>query len=474
MPWQDLREFIAKVEEIGELKRIDGADWDLEIGALTEVAASMPKAPLLLCDNIKGYPQGYRVASTIQHSLNRTALILDLPMDMPSSERGRVLREKLRNIKPVSPVEVKDAPVKENILLGEDVDLFRFPIPRWHELDKGRYIGTADMIIMRDPDTGVVQIGTYRVQAHNRNRAGSFIEPGKHGDLIRQKYWERGQSCPVAICVGQDPLLFAMASSPAPIEYSEYEIAGYLRGKPIEVTRGEVTGLPIPAAAEIVLEGEIPPPSEEVHPEGPFGEWTGYYASGERDEPVIRVKAILHRNDPIITGSSPLKVEIPGGGLGLLYAAFEWLSLERSGVTDLVGFMQYGAAMAVIAVKQRYAGHGKRAAMAYLQNYRGASVRFAVAVDDDINVHDPRAVIWAIGTRCDPATALDVIQHLPASALDTRLSPEEREQGTSTVARAVIDACRPFEWRDQFPPVNVLSAKTREATIQKWGKTLGL
>src|SRR3990170_4814108 len=260
MPIQDLRDFIAKVEAMGELKRVDGADWDLEIGALAEVARSMPKGPLLLFDHVKGYPQDYRVATNIQNTWRRVALALDLSPDTPTDQIGKVLRGKLRNIKPVPPVEAKDAPVKENILLGEDVDLFRFPIPRWHELDKGRYIGTADMVIMRDPDTGMVQIGTYRVQAHNRNTAGSFIEPAKHGNMIRQKYWERGQSCPVAVCLGQDPLLFAMASSPAPLEYSEYEIAGYLRGQPVEVTRGEVTGLPIPARAEIVLEGEIPPP----------------------------------------------------------------------------------------------------------------------------------------------------------------------------------------------------------------------
>ncbi|HLB29705.1 MAG TPA: UbiD family decarboxylase [Dehalococcoidia bacterium] len=473
MPIQDLRDFIAKVEAMGELKRIDGADWDLEIGALAEVARSMPKGPLLLFDHVKGYPQGYRVATNIQNTWRRVALALDLSPDTPTDQIGKVLRGKLRNIKPVPPVEAKDAPVKENILLGEDVDLFRFPIPRWHELDKGRYIGTADMVIMRDPDTGMVQIGTYRVQAHNRNTAGSFIEPAKHGNMIRQKYWERGQSCPMAVCLGQDPLLFAMASSPAPLEYSEYEIAGYLRGQPVEVTRGEVTGLPIPARAEIVLEGEIPPPSEEVHPEGPFGEWTGYYASGERDEPVIRVKAILHRNDPILAGSSPPSEGI-GGGYGVLYDTFEWLSLERCGVTDVVGLRSYGAAMTVISVKQRYPGHGKRAALAYLQAVRLANIRFVVAVDEDINPSDLREVIWAIGTRCDPATALDIVRSCAASSLDTRLTPEERTRGVNSVARAIIDACRPFEWREQFPPVNVLSAETREATVQKWGRVLGL
>src|SRR5581483_9157447 len=155
------------------------------------------------------------------------------------------------------------------------------------------------LIITRDPEEDWVNAGTYRVMVHDRDTAGIYIQSNNHGSIHMRKYFARNQPCPVAICLGAHPLLFAMGSNGIPRGTCEYDFAGGVAGRPLEVVNGPITGLPIPAGAEIVLEGEILP---DLRLEGPFGEFHGYYASGARPEPVIRVKAVYHRHNPILLG----------------------------------------------------------------------------------------------------------------------------------------------------------------------------
>jgi UbiD family decarboxylase len=157
-----------------------------------------------------------------------------------------------------------------------------FPTPKWHEHDGGRYIGTGDMVIIKDPDSGWINVGTYRSCVVAKDRVTLWIIEHKHGKQIARKYWNAGRPCPVAIVLGCEPATWLAAPSAAKSGVSEYEYAGALRGAPLEVIRAPFTGLPIPATAEIVIEGEMPSPEEESHAEGPFGEWPGYYThSGE-------------------------------------------------------------------------------------------------------------------------------------------------------------------------------------------------
>src|SRR5690606_12611153 len=131
--------------------------------------------------------------------------------------------------------------------------------PKWHEHDGCRYIGTGCVVIQKDPDSGWVNLGTYRVAVHDETTAGLYISPGKHGRRIMEKYWAKGEACPVAISVGQEPMLFIVSGLEAPEGVSEYDVVGGLRGEPTQVIESEFTGLPIPATAEIVIEGEVPP-----------------------------------------------------------------------------------------------------------------------------------------------------------------------------------------------------------------------
>ncbi|HLY65612.1 MAG TPA: UbiD family decarboxylase, partial [Chloroflexota bacterium] len=276
MPFADLREFIAAADRLGELRTVTNADWDLEIGAITEINYQR-QGPALLLDEIKGYPRGYRILANAMDSLRRSLLALDLPLDASIDEALDLYQERIDAFRPTPPREVPHGPIHENVLSGDDIDLWKLPTPKWHEEDGGRYLGTGDMVIMRDPDTGRVHFGTYRVMVQDEKTAGLYISPIHTGAIIEKKYWARGQSCPVVVVFGEEPVLFCAGAGYLGQKRGlpKYELAGHVRGAPVEIVCEEITGLPIPAAAEIAIAGEVPPPSVEARPEGPFGEWTG-------------------------------------------------------------------------------------------------------------------------------------------------------------------------------------------------------
>lgn len=450
--FNDLREYIKKVEEIGELKVIEGADWNLEIGAITEWMAK-PDTPLLLFDKIKGYPPGYRIVSNLAASHRRVALLLGLPEGEKPIGLVKAWREKTKGgFKPVPPVKVNAAPFKENVHTGNNVDLLEFPTPTWHEDDGGRYIGTGDAVIIRDPDEGWVNVGTYRIQVHDKTTATIWTDEGHHGDVIKKKYWTKGQACPVVAVSGQDPLFQLVAVQRVPWGTSEYDYAGWLNQKPIEVIEGEVTGLPIPASAEIVLEGEIVPPETEARIEGPFGEFTGYYGRPAGPVSAFRVKAIYHRNDPILQGNPPYRAEpLYWSGRNILKASLIWDEVNRR-VPGVKGVWIVEAGITwilVISVEQQYAGHAKEAAIAA----RSASFlfKFVIVVDEDIDPSNLSDVLWAMATRCDPEVDIDIIRGLYGILLDPAISPEKRKRGEITCSAAIINACKPYYWKNDFP-----------------------
>ncbi len=480
MMFNDLREFIDKVQELGECKIIKGADWDLEIGYIAELALHRPSRRMVLFDNIKGYPAGYRVLTNVLESPRRIALAYDLPPDVQDKmELVRACREQFRGgLKGVPPVEVETGPVKENIDIGDRVDLLKFPVPKWHKHDGGRYIGAAPMVIMRDPDEGWVNLGTYRIQVHGKSTATIHISPGRHGEVIVKKYWERGLSCPVAVVCGQDPVLFTASISDIPWGLSEYDYVGGLRNKPVEVVRGETVDLPIPAAAEIVLEGELVSPEVESRPEGPFGEWEGYYATGARPEPVLRVSAVLHRDGPILVGAPPVIAPFfMQHGQSYRRAASLWDELDRNmpGVKG-AWFMEEakGRIMAVISLKQQYPGHAKQAALLAAGSRSGAyhMNRFIIIVDDDIDPSNISEVLWALGTRCDPATSIDIISGRLGQGSDPIMPPEKKARYDYTVSTAMIYACKPYNWIKEFPRSVKSDPEDLEKVRQKWGKAL--
>ncbi len=478
--FSDLREFIQKVEESGDCKLVEGADWNLEIGAISHLSSRIPNSPMLMFDRIKGYKPGYRVVTNLFSTHKRTALALGLPPEARGTELVRAVRDKIKNAARnlLPPVEVESGPVKENILSGAEVDLFKFPAPKWNELDGGRYIGTGSICVTRDPDEGWINLGTYRAQIHDKSTITLSMVPGRHGKIMREKYWARGLNCPVAISCGQEPVLWAASIwDGTPWGLSEYDFAGALRGKPVEVTRGVTTDLPIPATAEIVLEGEIVPPEVESRDEGPLGEWPGYYTAGVRAMPAVRIKSILHRNNPIIQGNPPNRFpSIYTLGTHLQKAAQLWNELDRQipgvrGVWIVEEASTYG--ILVISLKQSYPGHAKQAGLlAAGSSSSYFAVRLVVVVDDDIDPSNIPDVLWALGTRVEPDTSIDIVRGCLGGATDVMLSPEKKKIGNYEMSRAIILACKPYHWIKDFPQTLEPSKELAKRIKEKWGELL--
>jgi 4-hydroxy-3-polyprenylbenzoate decarboxylase len=351
---------------------------------------------------------------------------------------------------------------------GDEVDLLKFPTPLWHPEDGGPYIGTGCGIITRGRDDGIVNMGAYRVQVHDRNRTGLYISPGKHGRLHRDGYFNNGEDMPAVILAGLDPLQFMASGLEIPNGVSELEWVGGVTGTPIRCITGEFTGLPIPADAEIAIEGFLR--HDVVAKEGPFGEWTGYYASSARDEPVFEVSAVYYRNNPIILGCPPekppyeaqrfqqygrsanLKREITAAGVPGVTAAW----------THSVGGCRL---FNVIAIDQKYQGHSRQtgyiAAQVRQANYLG---RIVIVVDDDIDITDLHEVIWAVTTRADPERDMDIIRGALSGPLDPAIHPDHK----GTNSRLIIDATRPWEWRDRFPEAIGPSIEVKQFTRDTW------
>ncbi|HZU07399.1 MAG TPA: UbiD family decarboxylase [Chloroflexota bacterium] len=475
--FRDLREWLEGVEQLGQLRRVEGATAEEDIGLAQEVLTHHEGAPAVLFDRIPGYEPGFRVLTCPLGSIERIAYTLGLPTNRSKRELVDLWRRRVKEIRPIEPVEVDDGPILENVLLGKDVDVLRIPAPKWHEDDGGRYIGTGSFDITRDPDEGWVNLGTYRVMVHDRYRVGYYISPGKHGRIQREKYFARGEKCPVAVVVGSDPLLFLAACTEIPYGLSEYAWVGGLRGEPVPVIRGKVTGLPIPAYAEIVLEGYAAP--DVTLPEGPFGEWTGYYASDTRPEPVLQVEAMYFRNDPILLGQPPSRPPDEQARFrAFMRSALLKDEIEKAGVPDVVGVWchEVGGSRLfnVVAIRQRYPGHARQAghvaAMCRAGAYTG---RYVIVVDDDIDPTDLEQVLWALCTRSDPETSIDIIKRAWSTPLDPRIPPEKRAAKDFTNSRAIIDATRPYEWRDKFPPVASMRPETARKAYEKWGWLIG-
>jgi 4-hydroxy-3-polyprenylbenzoate decarboxylase len=310
----------------------------------------------------------------------------------------------------------------------------------------------------------------------NEKQVGIYMSPGKHGRVHRDKFDERGERMPVVVVAGGDPMNFLAACSEFPPAMCEYDIVGGMRGEAVKVIKGKHTGLPFPANSEIVIEGFIEPGKRL--PEGPFGEWTGYYASDIREEPVLDIKAIYHRNDPIILGCPPQR---PPDELGRYRAvtrsALLRENIRRAGVPDVTDVWAHevgGARMLLaVAIKQRYPGHARQVGHIASQCHVGAYAgKFVIVVDDDIDVSSLEDMTWAMLSRSDPATSIDIIPEAWSTPLDPRISPEEKAKGNFRNSRAIIDACRPFHWRNEFPPVNAMSPELAKKARKKWGHLL--
>lgn len=476
-PVLSLRSWLEDIDTTGELTHVRGANWDLELGAIAELSyrQALPKA--LLFDDIADYARGHRVLTGSTGSARRLGRTLRLGKDLDDADLVSRLRGQPSRWASAAgdfpTLTVDDAPLLTNAVEGDDINLLDFPVPRWHELDGGRFIGTGCFVVTSDPETGKVNGGCYRMQVQDEGRSATISAvPGKHGAQNIARWFELHGRAPVSVSFGHDPVLLITGGTEVPAGISELDYAGAIVGERVQVVLGKDTELPIPAGSELAIEGWLTP--DNVRDEGPFGEWTGYYSGSTRPIVTMDITRLYHRDDPIMLGAPPGK---PPHDYSYMRTVMKSAMIEddlvAAGVRGVEKAWAHecggGRLLIAVSISQKYAGHARQAAHLTAQLPTAAYMnRYVVVVDDDIDVSSIEEVVWAMCTRSDPGQDIDILRRTWGSKLDPMLA----EGATPHNSRAIIDACIPFERRDTFPKVSQSAPDYLAGVARDWASVL--
>lgn len=436
MKYKDLRDFLSQLEQKGELRRIAvEVDPHLE---MTEISDRVLRAggPALLFENPRGFE--VPVLTNLFGTPQRVAMGMGEERVSALREVGRLLAalkepdppkgmkdawEKLplyRKVLDMAPKEQRSAPCQQVVVEGGEVDLARIPVQTCWPDDAGPLI-TWGLVITRGPEKSRQNLGIYRMQVIGRNRVIMRWLAHRGGALDFRDWQQRhpGEPFPVSVALGADPATILAAVTPVPDTLSEYAFAGLLRGSRTEVTCSLGNELQVPASAEYVLEGVIQP--DDMAPEGPFGDHTGYYNEVD-DFPVFTIKRITHRPDPIYhstyTGRPPDEPAILGVALNEVFVPI--LQKQFPEISDFY-LPPEGCSyrMAVVSMKKQYPGHAKRVMFgvwSFLRQFM--YTKFVIVTDDDVDVRNWNDVIWAMTTRMDPARDITLVENTPIDYLD--------------------------------------------------------
>jgi 4-hydroxy-3-polyprenylbenzoate decarboxylase len=446
MPYRSLREFMTRLEASGRLVRVSApVSPALE---MTEIQTRVLKdgGPAILFENVVGaagrYPMPVLVNlfGTVERvawgmdrephqlrEIGETLAFLKQPEPPGGWREALELFPLLRTVMAMKPKTVSSAPCQEVVLTGDEIDLTRLPIQTCWPGDVGPLI-TWPLVVTKGPGDDkrdVFNLGIYRMQVTGKNT--TLMRWLKHrGGAGHYERWKasRPEPLPAAVVIGADPGVILAAVTPVPDTLSEYQFAGLLRGRKVELVDCKTVPLQIPAEAEIVLEGHVM--LDEYGDEGPFGDHTGYYNSVEKF-PVFRISAITMRKDPIYlstyTGRPPDEPSILGEALNEVF-----IPLLIQQFPEIVDFWlpPEGCSyrIAVVSMKKAYAGHAKRVMMgvwSFLRQF--VYTKFVIVVDDDIDARNWKDVMWAISTRMDPVRDVTLVENTPIDYLDFA-SPE--------------------------------------------------
>jgi UbiD family decarboxylase len=372
---------------------------------------------------------------------------------------------------PIEPSVVKDGPVRENVLVEEEVDLSKFPIPIWTPTkDPSPYL-TAPYVVTKDPDLGYLNVATVRAQIIGKNKTAINIIPGQHTGIMLAKYKEAKKPMPTAIVLGAEPVVGMTSTAKVPEGVSEYSVAGGLKGSPLELIKCETSDLLVPANAEIVLEGEVPP--DETVNEGPFGENRGYMSRVRRDAPVFKIKRITHRNNPIylsFISQTPPSESMTIQGAAMEALVYKLLAVDLGfEIRDVAIRGETSLMQIAISFKKMYPGQPYKILLAAIS----VSPRYnkvAIAVDDDVDVRNWLDVERAILLRARPDKDYLIIPNMQSTPNDPSNAPpgatyEERISGS----KLFIDATK--KW--PYPEFCVAPQEMRDRVKAKW-KMYGL
>lgn len=436
MPFTDLREFIAVLEKMGEIVHVKNeVDTQYEMGAICRKvlsAGGVDANKALFFESPKGYT--IPVAAGLLDSRRRYFIATE-------TDRENFYDQFAQRVeKAIAPRLIKEGPCQENVINSDKVNLFDLPIPIWNELDGGPFI-TQGTTIVKDPETGQRNVGLYRLMVHNKNSTGICAAQYRQVVHFANEVHSQGQPLPVAVTIGQDPAITAAAIVPFPPYCDELSMAGAIRGEAVEMVKCVTIPLEVPATAEIVLEGEIRPGDTKL--EGPFGEFTGYYGES-MVRPVITIKAITHRNDPIYQAC--YQGRPPNCDSVTQILAHEAEVLRRvmpMGLKKLRICVGSAMFLAVASVKVEFSGQQRAIASAILGTPTGKWIKSIILIDDDLDPDDWTDVEWALGTRFRPGEDVMILEGMPGNALDPSLPPEERDSLACRTPKLVLDATKP-------------------------------
>jgi 2,5-furandicarboxylate decarboxylase 1 len=438
---KDLRSFVDECRKLGpdfyaSVSR--AVDPHYEPCVIQQKLAAMNRYPVLQFNRVNG--SDMPLVTNLFGSYELLGLALGVGPDRPKGEILQTFRERVARPLPTREVSRDAAPVKQVIWRGDDIDLGRLPILKHAELNADKYI-TVGCLVVRDPVTGVLNAGMYRHQIKGRDRCAAMFNPAHHAGYIYRRFKELKRPMEAVLFIGHHPAAIIGALARGPLESDELEIMGALLGEPLEVVRCETVDLPVPAWAEIAIEGILDPAEETF--DGPFSEYTGFY--GPRKDPVglMKVSAITLRDEPIYHDLDPSHREHNLAGVltfeSSVYDTVKKLVPSVSGV-----YMPASGSCvftAYVRINKRVPGEGKSAGIAALA--AEPNLKIAIVVDEEIDIYNEEQVLWAIATHFEADRDMAVISNAMGAHLNPSAYGEVRHEHGPMNTKIVIDATRP-------------------------------
>ncbi len=474
----DLRDHLEELEKTGELLNIhEEIHWNLEVAVLASMSNRVGGQAIHF-NNIVGYPQGYSLAANLltgpplfyehkRSTWGRLATALGLDSKTNYDDLCQTIIDRQNN--PILPIQVKTGVVKEVICTGEEIDLFKFPLPFFHQDDGGRY-GTGHVSILKDLESDWQNWGAYRWMAVGPDTLVCNFDIGRDAKTIYGKYQRGGKPMPFAIAIGGPPAVLMAAAMTIPSSISESEYAGGLNLDPINLVKAESGELLVPADAEIIIEGEFVPGQSAL--EGPYGGIVGYTKPSL--QPLGRVTTITHRKDPIfpiiVDGTKVSDTQVILSLLESVRLLKEMREVYQHPIRWINLVPDFGLGLCMVSMTNMYPGQGFRVAR-HIFNTSNFFDKI-LFVDFELEPVSVQAVANLFASRLHPTRGIHVLQGYPPTLLNRYVTEECREKGMAA-GRVYMDTCWPAHWGPEDRPTAntweiVFDKNTREKVLRRW------
>lgn len=432
MPYQDFRQFLDVLRQQGEFVDVNRPIAMNDVGKALKHAYQKGRPAVCFNDTGTDFPLVCGVYSSRKHAL----------IAFQSDEKS-VLQKVLDGLdNPIAPVMAKGPAPCHEVVITEDIDINRFPIPTYSPKDGGPYI-TAGIVVSEDPETGVPDVGHYRFQILGKDTFSFSAQPFHRFGKNLTKCQKMGVTPKAAIIIGVDPIIAYTCQVQVPDTTNDWEIAGGWRGSPVELVRCKTNDVEVPAHSEVVIEFEVD--MANLVMEGPLGEYTGYYTPATL-KPLARITAITHRKNAIFQGlltgkpvtENHILKQIPFEASFLKTLKRQFPTIESVSVRASAGVSFY----VVISMNQRFAGEARQVILSAMSS--NIRPKWTVIVDPDIDVHSSAEVEWAMAFRTQPQKDVIIVDQIPAGPSDPSIDDPTKPRPIRTASAIGIDATKPY------------------------------